>query len=178
MALTGIHGSLQAGARTQLAGFSTPAFPRRGGRCLRAERLGVPRAKSQWKNMWPSHGGESTGQSSYAGVGHWPRSGKGSGGLGHTYSSLCLRVPFPSTTARGPHHRWGVENIPFAPSGPLTWKTQMDYFNKKDRAKGNEVAGPSQGMVSGLGLDSSSPTLGNREGTPGESASMWTPPGR
>lgn len=38
---------------------------------------------------------------------------------------------------------WGVENIPFAPSGPLTWKTQMDYFNKKDRAKGNEVAGPS-----------------------------------
>lgn len=108
-------GASRAGAQTQLAGFSTPAFPRRGGRSLRAERLGVPRAKSRWKNMWPSHGGESTGQSSYPGVGHWPRAGKGSGGLGHTYSSLCLWVPFPSTTAQGPHHRLGCRKHPICP---------------------------------------------------------------
>lgn len=137
-------GASRAGARTQVTGFSTPAFPEEGARSLRAGHLGVPRAKSQWKNTWPSHGGASTGQSSYPGVGHWPQSGKSSGGLGalilpYVCWSHFVRSPLPGDLIIG----WGVENIPFAPSGALTWKTQMDSFNKEDRARGNEVAGPS-----------------------------------
>ena len=50
----------------------------------------------------------------------------------------------------------------------------MGHFHKKDRTRENEVPGPSWGAVSGLGLESASSTLETQEGTPGESASMWT----
>lgn len=36
------------------------------------------------------------------------------------------------------------------------------------------MLGPAYRAMPGPGLDSASPTIGSREGTPGESAPMWT----
>lgn len=92
--------------------------------------------------MWPSPGGTSTGGANIPGWATDPHLGKAMVGWGAILPYVCWSH-FLQPPIRALIIIWSVENIPFAPSEALTWKTQLDYFNKKDRARGNEVAGPS-----------------------------------
>lgn len=60
--LTRIHGCLQELEPSPSSQASPPLLPRYGGQHSQGGRLGVPRARSQWKSMWPSHWGASMGQ--------------------------------------------------------------------------------------------------------------------